>query len=136
MINNVTLMGRLTALPELKTTTNGSSVTSFCIAVERRYKSQSGEKVTDFINCVAWKHAAEFICRYFTKGDMIAITGEIQTRKYTDGNSITRTAVEVNVDQVSFCGSKAAQEPVTTEQAVGAGNYLAFAEIEEDVLPF
>lgn len=106
MINNVTLMGRLTAAPELKKTQSGTSVTAFCIAVERRFQPKEGEKLTDFINVVAWRNTAEFITRYFAKGDMIAVTGEIQTRKYKDNNGNNRVAVEVVIDNASFCGGK------------------------------
>lgn len=106
MINNVTLMGRITADPELKTTPSGVSVMSFCIAVDRRYQQKDGKKDTDFINCVAWRNTAEFISRYFRKGDMVAVTGEIQTRKYEDKGGNNRTAVEVVINQASFCGGK------------------------------
>ena len=106
MINNVTLMGRITAAPELKQTTNGTSVTTFCIAVDRRFQPKGGEKQADFINCVAWRNTAEFITRYFGKGDLIAVTGEIQTRKYQDNSGNNRVAVEVVIDNASFCGGK------------------------------
>lgn len=106
MINNVTLLGRLTAAPELKTTPTGTTVTSFCIAVDRRYQPKDGEKQTDFITCVAWRSTAEFITRYFHKGDAIAVTGAIQTRKYKDKDGNSRTAFEVVIDQASFCGGK------------------------------
>lgn len=106
MINNVVLMGRLTADPELKTTPNGTSVTSFSVAVERSYAPKGQERETDFINIVAWRHTADFVCRYFSKGSMIAIEGSIQTRKYQDRNGNNRVAVEVVANQVSFCGSK------------------------------
>ena len=106
MINNVTLMGRLTAAPELKTTKSGTTVTSFCIAIDRRYQPKEGEKQTDFINCIAWRNTAEFITRYFKKGDLIALTGEIQTRKYKDNDGNSRTAFEVVINQASFCGGK------------------------------
>lgn len=106
MINNVTLLGRLTAAPELKKTNSGTSVASICIAVDRRFKGANGEKETDFINCVAWKGTAEFICKYFAKGEPIAITGEIQTRNYTDRDGNKRTAVEVLINQAAFCGGK------------------------------
>ena len=105
MINNVVLMGRLTAAPELKTTQSGTSVTSFTLAVERRF-TQNGEKKADFIDCVAWRGTAEFITKYFSKGDLIAVTGEIQTRNYEDKNGNKRTAVEVIVNEASFCGGK------------------------------
>ncbi len=106
MINNVTLMGRLTARPELKTTQSGTTVTSFSIAVDRRIQPKEGAKLTDFINCVAWRNTAEFITRYFDKGDMIAVTGEVQTRQYKDKNGNNRIAFEVVINQASFCGSK------------------------------
>lgn len=106
MINNVVLMGRLTADPELKTTPNGTSVTSFSLAVERNYAPKGQERETDFINVVAWRQTADFICRYFSKGSMIAIEGSIQTRKYQDKKGNNRVSVEVVANQVSFCGSK------------------------------
>ena len=108
MINSTVLMGRLTATPEVKTTTNnGVSVVSFTLAVDRAYQKKGEEKKTDFINCVAWRTTAEFIGKYFTKGQMMAVTGELQTRNYEDKNGNKRTATEVIVNQVSFCGSKA-----------------------------
>jgi single-strand DNA-binding protein len=105
MLNTVVLMGRLTAAPELRTTTSGTSVTSFTLAVDRRY-TQDGEKRADFINCVAWRSTADFIAKYFSKGDLIAVTGAIQTRNYEDKNKNKRTAVEVVVNEASFCGGK------------------------------
>lgn len=117
MINNVTLMGRLTKPPELRQTPSGINVVTFSLAVERNYKPQNGEKETDFINCVAWRQTADFIQRYFGKGDMIAITGEIQTRKYTDAAGTNRTVFEVVANQASFCGSKnSASGPTSTTQ--------------------
>lgn len=104
MINNVILMGRLTADAELKSTTTDKYVTSFSIAVERDY-SQNGERQADFINLVAWGKTAEFITKYFSKGDMIAVRGSIQTRQY-EKDGIKRTATEVLVDKASFCGGK------------------------------
>lgn len=79
MINNVVLMGRLVATPELRNTQTGLAVTSFSLAVERSYARQGEQRQTDFINCVAWINTAEFISRYFQKGSMIAVTGSIQT---------------------------------------------------------
>ena len=94
-------IGRLTKSPELKITQNGVSVCSFSVAVNRpRYKGK--EEETDFINIVAWRHSAEFVCKYFTKGDPIQIEGSIQVRKYQDQNGNDRTAVEVVADNVSF----------------------------------
>lgn len=105
MINNVVLCGRLTAAPELKQTSNNIPVTAFCVAVDRR-KQKDKERQTDFINCVAWRNTAEFICKYFKKGDPIAVQGEIQTRKYQDKNGNNRTAVEVVVNDVRFVPAK------------------------------
>ena len=107
MLNIAVIMGRLTAAPELRTTPNGVSVTSFSVAVDRSYSSRSGgERQTDFINVVAWRGTAEFICKYFQKGQMIAIDGSIQTRNYEDKQGNKRTAVEVVANNANFCGSK------------------------------
>lgn len=108
MFNIVILTGRLTANPELKTTTSGISVTSFSVAVARRYRSGE-EPQTDFINVVAWRQTAEFITKYFTKGSMIGIEGSIQTRRYTDKNGNARTAFEVVANNVQFVESKREQ---------------------------
>lgn len=128
MINNVTLMGRLTAAPELKATQSGVSVTAFCLAVERNYQ-QNGTRPTDFINCVAWRSTAEFITKHFGKGDMIAVTGEIQTRKYQDQDGNNRTAVEVVIDEASFCGGKN-----NSDQAPTGEHFETLGE--NDDLPF
>lgn len=115
MINTATIMGRLTAATELKVTESGTSVLRFCVAVERAYTPKGQERQTDFINVVAWRQTAEFIDRNFGKGQMIAVTGEINTRKYQDSQGISRTAVEIVAREVSFCGDKktapAAPEP-------------------------
>ena len=107
MLNTVILMGRLTADPELRTTGSGLSVTSFNVAIDRRYSKQGEEKQTDFIPVVAWRQQADFITKYFHKGSMIAIEGSLQSRNYEDKNGNKRTAYEVIVDRASFCGSKA-----------------------------
>lgn len=105
MFNLVVLTGRLTADPELKTTPNGKSVTSFAIAVNRNYKAGE-EQQTDFINIVAWRQTAEFITRYFKKGSLIGIEGAIQTRRYQDSHGNNRTAFEVVVKNAQFVESK------------------------------
>ena len=105
MFNLVVLTGRLTADPEIRTTQSNVSVTSFCIAVQRQYKSGE-EPITDFINIVAWRNTAEFIARYFKKGNMIGIEGSIQTRKYTDRDENNRVAFEVLASNVQFVESK------------------------------
>lgn len=105
MLNTAIIMGRLTADPELKTTRSNISVTSFTVAVDRNYKS-GDERQTDFIDVVAWRGTADFVSRYFKKGQMIAVQGSIQTRPYEDKNGNKRKAVEIVADNVSFCGSK------------------------------
>lgn len=106
MLNNVVLMGRLVADPELRHTPTNLPVTTFTIAVDRKYVKQGADRETDFIDIVAWRSTAEFITKYFHKGSMIAITGSIQTRMYTDKNDNKRKAFEVLADNVYFCGSK------------------------------
>ena len=117
MLNNVTLMGRLVADPELRTTHNGISVTSFAIAVDRGYAKSNEERQTDFIDLVAWRQTAEFITKYFKKGSMIAVEGSIQTRTYEDKNGNKRKAVEVVVNNVHFCGSKSSNSSDYTAPA-------------------
>lgn len=115
MLNVVALMGRLVYEPELKTTQNGTSVCSFSIAVDRTYTPKGEERKADFIDIVAWRQTAEFICKYFQKGSMIAIDGSIQTRSYQDKQGSSRTKVEVLANNVSFCGSKAADKPAVRD---------------------
>ena len=105
-MNSICLMGRLTGDPELKTTQSGVSVTSFSVAVDRAYRSKDQERQTDFINCVAWRNTAEFISRYFRKGQRIALQGSLQSRKYTANDGSQRTVFEVVVDNAFFCESK------------------------------
>ena len=104
--NKVILIGNLTADPELKQTQGGVSVSSFNIAVNRRFKGENGQQDVDFISIVAWRQQAEFVSRYFKKGQAILICGQIQTRPWTDKQGNKRTAVEVVADEVSFVGSK------------------------------
>ncbi len=105
MFNLVVLTGRLTADPELKTTPSGVSVTTFSIAVSRRYKAGE-ETQADFINIVAWRQTAEFITKYFNKGSMIGIEGSIQTRRYVDKEGKNRTVFEVIANNAQFVESK------------------------------
>ena len=106
MINKVIQMGRITHTPELKQTTTGIPVLRFSLAVDRSVADSTGERQTDFFDCVAWRKTAEFISRYFAKGDMIAIVGELQSRKYTARDNTQRIAIEIIVEEASFCGSK------------------------------
>ena len=141
MFNLVVLTGRLTADPELKTTQSGISVTSFSIAVSRRYRAGE-ETQADFINIVAWRQTAEFISKYFKKGSMIGIEGSIQTRRYVDKNGNNRTAFEVVANNVQFVESKrdGASAPAGADEPVSYSNADAndFTEIDgiDDDLPF
>ena len=110
MLNKAILVGRLTADPELKQTPSGVSVCSFSIAINRPYSGKGGERQTDFIDIVAWRNTAEFVTRYFCKGNAIGIDGSIQTRSYTDKQGSKRTAFEVVADAVSFVESKNAMD--------------------------
>lgn len=107
-MNVAALTGRLTADPELKHTPNGIAVTSFCVAVNRRTK----DRQADFIDVVAWRGTAEFVCKYFRKGQMIAVKGSIQTRNYTDRDGNKRSATEVLAENAEFCESKKEPQPV------------------------
>lgn len=130
-MNIICLTGRITADIELKTTPSGVSVISFNIAVDRDYKV-NGEKVTDFIPCVAWRGTAEFVEKYFRKGDMIAIVGALESRKYTDNNGNNRIVWEVKADKVNFCGGKKENTQIGCD-----GNGNDFEEvIGDDDLPF
>lgn len=102
--NKVILVGNMTADPELKQTQGGLSVSSFSIAVNRRF-SKDGEQACDFINIVAWKQQAEFVTRYFKKGQAILVCGQLQTRTWTDNQGQKRYATEVVADEVSFVGN-------------------------------
>ena len=115
MLNSISIMGRITKELELKTTQpNGHAVVSFSIATDRNYK-ENGEYPTDFFDIVAWRKTAEFICKYFGKGQLIAIDGKLQTRTFTDKNNNNRSAVEIVVDNAHFCQKKA-----ETQQSNGA----------------
>lgn len=106
MLNKVVLMGRLTRDPELKHTQTNTSVTSFTLAVDRGYARPGEEKQTDFIDIVAWRNTAEFVTRYFRKGQLVAVTGRLQVRKWQDNQGNNRTTYEVVADEVFFAESK------------------------------
>lgn len=117
MLNVAALVGRLVADPELRRTTSGLSVASFTVAVDRSFAKAGTERQADFIDVVAWDKSAEFVCKYFQKGSMIAVQGSIQTRTYEDKNGNKRKAVEINARDISFAGPKSSNS--------GAGNYAA-----------
>ena len=106
MLNKIILMGRLTRDPELRRTQSGTAVTSFSLAVDRDFKSQNGEKETDFIDIVAWRATAEFVSKYFTKGRMAVVEGRLQLRDWTDKDGNKRRSAEVVADNVYFGDSK------------------------------
>ncbi len=109
MLNRVILMGRITQDLDLRTTAGGQSVLTFNIAVDRNFVKQGEERQADFITCVAWRQQAEFINRYFSKGRLIAIEGNLRSRTYEDKNGTKHYVTEVYVDQVSFTGERANQ---------------------------
>lgn len=119
MYNRVVLIGRLTADPELRTTPQGTSVSSFSIAVDRPFGGKGTERVTDFINIVAWRQNAEFISKYFAKGRLIGIEGSIQVRNYEDKTGAKRTAVEVLCDRAFFTESKGSATGTTGGNSFG-----------------
>ena len=143
-LNKAVLIGRLTADPELKQTQSGISVVTFTIAVNRRYQSKNatdGQQIADFINIVAWRQTAEFVSRYFKKGNPILVCGSIQVRSYTDNQGNKRYVTEVVADEVSFTESKQAAD----ERAVQPNNTYVpdaytqpkFEDVsEQDGLPF
>lgn len=110
MYNKIILMGRIVADPEMKTTPNGTNVCTFRIAVDRRYQKQGEEKQADFFNIAAWRQTGEFVQRYFGKGRMILVEGELTTRPYTDKNGNQATWYEVVAERVSFTGEKVQQD--------------------------
>lgn len=141
MLNSIIIMGRLTADPELRTTSSGLSVSSFTVAVDRGYVKPGEEKKTDFIPVVAWRSTADFVSKYFRKGSMIAVQGSLQTRNYEDKNGNKRTAFEIIADQVSFCGSKAESGSYNNDNTNAssysnstAGDFSTV--VDDDDLPF
>lgn len=146
MLNKIILMGRLTHDPELRRTQNGTAVTGFSLAVERDFKDEDGKRATDFIDIVAWRAAAEFVAKYFTKGRMAVVEGRLQIRDWKDKDGNNRRSAEVVADNIYFGDSKrdsqsggdyappAYGSPAESYTAPASGG---FAEIEEDgELPF
>lgn len=140
MLNKVFIMGRLTRDPELRRTQTGTAVASFTLAVDRDYKDKSsGERGTDFIDCVAWRQAGEFISKYFTKGRMAVVEGRLQVRDWTDQHGNKRRSTAVVVDQVYFGDSKkeAASEGNANERNLPPAQQQEYNEADDDgELPF
>jgi len=149
-MNHVVLMGRLTRDPELRHTQVGTPVSTFTLAVDRGYTPKDGgERQTDFIDIVAWRNTAEFVAKYFVKGQMAAVTGRLQIRDWTDKDGNKRRSAEVVADNVYFTDSKKSRESdggfnYTQPKSDVSGDYLSpvtgseFMELEEDDgdLPF
>ena len=132
MLNRIIVMGRLTRDPELRRTNSGNAVTSFTVAVDRDFKTQSGDKETDFIDVVAWRTTAEFVSKYFSKGRMAVVEGRLQLRDWTDKEGNKRRTAEIVADSVYFGDSK--RDGGDTVQSEPQGS---FSEIEDDGnLPF
>ena len=132
-MNNVILLGRLTKDPELRRTQSDVSVAAFTVAVNRPYQKDK-ERQADFIDCVAWRGTADFVARYFAKGDPIVVEGRLQARSYEDKQGNKRKAYEVVCDNVEFTGSKAKQSYTTQDQPYSADD---FEEVDSDGdLPF
>lgn len=110
MLNQITIMGRLTAAPELRRTQDGKAVVSFSLAVERDFKDKDGNRETDFIDVVAWRQTAEFVSRYFGKGSMAVVAGRLQIRQWTYNNGAKRRSAEVVAEHVYFGASLPKQE--------------------------
>ena len=146
MLNHITIMGRMVRDPELRRTGSGIAVASFTVAVDRDYSDkQSGEKETDFIECVAWRQTGEFVSKYFTKGRMIVVDGRLQIRGWTDKDGNKRRTAEVVADNCYFGDSKkesSGGESYGGNYGQRSGGYPApgsdFAPIEEEdaQLPF
>ena len=118
MLNKVIIMGRLTKDPDFKQTQSGIAMCKFSVAVERQFKdSKTGERLTDFLDCTAFRGTAEFISRYFSKGNMILVEGNIQNNNYTDNNGVKHYSNNIMVENVSFCGGKNEGGAAQTEQA-------------------
>ena len=127
MLNKIVVMGRLTRDPELRRTNSGVAVTSFTLAVDRDFKSQGGEKETDFLDVVCWRNTAEFAAKYFTKGRVAVVEGRLQTRRYEDKNGNKRTAYEIVADNLYFGDSKREDSGYTASPA-----NVEYEEIEDD----
>lgn len=142
MLNEIVLMGRLTRDPELRKTQSGVSVVSLTLAVDRDYTGEGGERETDFIDVVAWRNTAEFVSRYFSKGQMAAVAGRLQIRDWTDRDGGKRRSAEVVAEQVWFAGERprttAAGDGMSPTSMSGSGDPMRgqapaedFAEEEE-----
>lgn len=127
-MNFIAIHGRLVRDPEMRHTQSGVAVTNITVAVDRSY-SADDEKVADFFDCSFWRQGAEFVSKYFTKGKEIIVTGEMQSRKWTDKDGNPRTSWEIQNCHAEFCGSAKASDSTQNTNAQPAGN---FAPLEDD----
>lgn len=141
MMNVICLQGRLVRDPELKQTNSGVAVATFTVAVQRNTKNQNGERESDFIDIVCWRHTAEFVSKYIQKGDLVCLNGSLQTRSYEDKNGNKRKVFEVVADNVHFGGDRASRsdaaepEQVAIEQPSKNNGYVE-VDLDDDSLPF
>lgn len=137
MLNHITIMGRLTRDPELRRTGSGIAVASFTVAVDRDFGGKDGgEKETDFIDCVAWRQTGEFVSKYFTKGRMIAVSGRLQIRSWTDKDGNKRRTAEIVADSAYFCGDKNNSDLPSEPAAKPTAQDFVMLEDEDTQLPF
>lgn len=132
MLNRIIIMGRLTRDPELRRTQSGAAVTGITLAVERDFKTQGGERETDFIDVVAWRSAAELVAKYFTKGRMAVVEGRLQSRAWQDKDGNKRTAWEVIADSVYFGDSKKDGAAPAQQNHEYAAQSQQFGEVEDN----
>ena len=135
MLNRITIMGRLTRDPEYRSTPSGLSVVNFSVAVDRDFPGQSGEKETDFIDCVAWRRTAEFITKYFTKGALIVVSGRLQIRSWTDKDGNKRRTAEIVADNAYFGGKNTGGDTASAPAPAPASDY-AVLDGPDEQLPF
>ena len=130
MLNHIEIMGNLVAAPELKTTAAGVKVASFRIACERDYAAPGAQREADFVDCVAWREKAEFVCRHFAKGMPILVSGRLQIRRWEDRDGNKRSTAEIVAENLYFAGGERKRAPE------GAGGFEGLADPGEGELPF
>ena len=140
MLNHITIMGRLTRDPEMRSTQSGVAVASFTLAVDRDFGGSGGEKQTDFIDCTAWRHTAEFVSKYFSKGRMAVVSGRLQIDNYTDNDGNKRRSAKVIADNIYFGDSK--KDGATSGQSDEAASFTPApsdfvpVNVDDGELPF
>lgn len=137
MLNHIVIMGRLTADPEMRTTGNGISVASFSLAVDRDRKNKdTGEREADFIRCTAWRGTADFVKKYFSKGQMAVVSGRLRIDLYTDQQGNKRTSAEVQVEDIYFGEGKRSDNSSSITTAGAQDGGMTEADLYSEELPF